>query len=113
LAPVAAVIAISVLQIGHHYFDNFRFDSVAVEGTHKITNTTPAGSNQRQFTVEITAARLTALNGNYTEWNATCVHTQIEGNSTYLPAEDVFRLTGSSNGKTKYGSHLVSWTATI
>src|SRR5215213_7463285 len=30
-------------------FENFKFDSISVQGTHKVTNTTNAGSNQRQF----------------------------------------------------------------
>jgi hypothetical protein len=94
-------------------FENFRFDSISVEGTHKSSNTRAAGSNQRQFTVQITNAKLTASNGNYTERSASRVHTQIEGNATLSPADDIFRLTGSSSGKTKNGGRLFSWSTAI
>lgn len=94
-------------------FDNFKIDSLVVEGTQKITNSTVPGSNQRQFTVEVTNAKLTRPDGNYEEWAATHVNTQIEGNGTPLPADDIFRITGNSYGKTRHGNLLVSWTSEI
>lgn len=94
-------------------FENYKIDSIAVEGTHKLTNSTTSGSNQRQFTINVTDAKLTRPNGNYEEWSATRVHTQIEGNGTIPPVDDVFRITGNSRGKTKRGSVLVSWASEI
>jgi len=94
-------------------FDNFKIDSISVSGTHKITNTTAPGANQRQFKIEVTDAKLTKTSGNYEEWNATRINTQIEGNGTIPPADDIFRITGNSTGKTKRGNLLVSWTSEI
>lgn len=94
-------------------FDNFKIDSVAVEGTHRITNTTAAGANQRQFKIEVSNGKLTRPNGDYQERNATQVHTQIEGNATVSPADDIFRITGNSNGKVKRGPRVVSWKSEV
>jgi hypothetical protein len=94
-------------------FDNYKIDSITVTGTHKISNTTAAGANQRQFKIEVTDAKLSKTSGNYEEWNATRIQTQIEGNGTVLPADDIFRITGNSSGKTKKGDLLVSWTSEI
>lgn len=96
-------------------FDGFYFDSTKVEGTHKITNT---GSNattpiSRQFTVDVTAGKLTKPNGNFIEWNSHKVITQIEGLGTNIPLDDIFRIEGSSNGKVKRGNLLVRWESNI
>lgn len=94
-------------------FDHYRIDSITVEGTHTITNTTAPGATQRQFKTEISNAKLSRVNGDYQEWNATRLTTQIEGNGTLYPTDDIFRITGSSTGKTKRGNLLVSWTSEI
>lgn len=96
-------------------FDNFKIDSVKVEGTHKITNTTGStpGSNLRQFKVEVKNAKLTKPNGNFTEWNAVRVHTQIEGNGSAAPADDVFRIEGTAHGVVKRNALIVRWNTTI
>ena len=94
-------------------FENFKIDSLSIEGTQVITNTTVSGANQRQFTSEVKNAKITRQNGNYEEWNATRTITQIEGNGTQLPLDDIFRVTGSSDGKTRRGNLLVSWTSEI
>jgi hypothetical protein len=96
-------------------FDNFKVDSVSVEGTHKITNTTAStsGSNQRQFKIDITAAKLTRPNGDYTEWTATRTQTQIEGNGTLLPTDDVLSVQGISHGRVKRASLIVLWNSEI
>lgn len=92
-------------------FDNFKFDSVTVQGTHKITNTTASGSTQRQFKVEVTSAKLTKPNGNYTEWTAVRTITQTEGNGTISALDDVFRISGTSSGTAKRELRQVSWTS--
>ena len=75
-------------------FDGFKFDSISVQGTHKITNTTASGSNQRQFTIDVTDAKLSKPNGNYSLWTGSRVITQIEGNGTPLyPLDDIFKVT--------------------
>jgi len=89
-------------------FEGFYVDSIKVEGTHKITNT--GTSNSRQFTVDISNARLSKPSGNYTEWNSHKVITQIEGlGTTAYPKDDIFNIEGSAHGKVKKDALLVAW----
>ncbi|HWI92454.1 MAG TPA: hypothetical protein VNT20_14340 [Flavisolibacter sp.] len=95
-------------------FDGFKFDSISVQGTHKITNTTASGSNQRQFTIDVTDAKLSKPNGNYSLWTGSRVITQIEGNGTPLyPLDDIFKVTGSSHGQIKHGDLVYTWRSEI
>lgn len=95
-------------------FDGFKFDSISVQGTHKITNTTAAGSNQRQFTIDITDAKLTKPNGDYSLWTSNRVITQLEGNGTpFYPLDDIFKVTGSSHGQVKHENLVYAWRSEI
>lgn len=95
-------------------FENFKFDSISVQGTHKITNSTTAGSNQRQFTIDVTDAKLSKPNGDYSLWTSHRVITQIEGNGTpFLPQDDIFKVTGSAHGKVKHGDLIYAWRSEI
>jgi hypothetical protein len=95
-------------------FDGFKFDSISVQGTHKITNTTASGSNQRQFTIDVTDAKLTKPNGNYSMWTSTRVITQTEGNGTPLyPLDDIFKVSGSAHGQVKHGDLIYAWKSEI
>ena len=96
-------------------FDGFKFDNIKVEGTHKITNTTnnTAGSNLRQFTVDVTDARLTKPNGDYSMWSSHRVITQIEGNGSVLPHDDIFKITGSARGRVKHENVIYAWQSEI
>jgi len=96
-------------------FDNFKIDSVLVEGTHKITNTTnlTTGSNQRQFKIEVTNAKLTHPNGDYSEWATTRTQTQIEGNGTAAPADDILSVQGTAHGRVKHATLIVIWNSEI
>lgn len=95
-------------------FDGFKIDDISVQGTHVITNTTAPGSNQRQFTIEVTDAKLSKANGNYSQWNSKRIVTQVEGNGTpEFPADDIFTITGHSNGKVKHENHLYAWQSEI
>lgn len=96
-------------------FENFKLDSTKVEGTYKIANTTnnTAGNNFKQLTITVTDAKLTKPNGNYVMWNSHRVITQIEGNGTAMPVDDVFKITGSGRGKVKRGNALHAWQSEI
>jgi hypothetical protein len=97
-------------------FDGFYIDSIKVEGTYKITNTSSLVTTQlsRQFTVDIIDGKLYKPNGNYTEWNSHKVITQIEGLLTPdYPRDDIFKIEGSAHGKVKKGSLLVAWESAI
>jgi hypothetical protein len=93
-------------------FDGFYIDSIKVEGTHRITNTST--SNVRQFTVDVIAAKLSKPNGNYTEWASHKTITQIEGLGTPdWPRDDIFKIEGSAHGRAKRGDLLVVWESSI
>lgn len=96
-------------------FENFKIDSISVEGTHKITNTTnnTPGANQRQFRIEVIDGKLTKPNGNCVQWNAVRSHTQIEGNGSVTPLDDIFQVRGTATGTVKRGNLIVRWNAEI
>lgn len=95
-------------------FDGYRINDLTIRGTHEVANTTAAGSNQRQFTVTISNARVGHPNGDYSEWNSLRVITQVEGNGTPdLAIDDVFTITGNGNGKVKHGNDLFAWRSEI
>jgi hypothetical protein len=97
-------------------FDEFYIDDIKVEGTHKITNTSSPNTvpPHRQFTVEVIAAKLSKSNGNYTEWDSHKTITQTDGlNTPVMPLDDVFKIEGSSTGRTRRGNLLVGWQSTI
>lgn len=97
-------------------FDGYYVDSVHVEGTHKITNTSSTVNTQpivRQYTVDVTDAKLSRPNGDYTRWNSHKVITQVEGITSTTPLDDIFKVEGSANGQVKRGTLLVGWQSTI
>lgn len=95
-------------------FEGFKIDSISVQGVHKVTNTTAVGGNQRQFTIDVTDAKLTRPSGNYNMWNSHRVITQTEGNGTpNFPVDDIFKVTGSGHGRVKRGDVIVAWQSEI
>lgn len=93
-------------------FEGFRIDSIAVQGTHTITNTT--SGNERQFTVDVTDAKLSKPSGAYSQWTSHRVTTQIEGNITPdLSLDDVFSIAGSAYGKVNNGTEVFAWHSEI
>lgn len=94
-------------------FEGFRIDSVQVQGTHKIMNTTTPGSNHAQYTVDVTDAKLTKPNGDYTMWGSHRVITQIEGNGTVMPVDDIFSIEGTAHGRVKHGNSIFAWISEI
>jgi hypothetical protein len=93
-------------------FDGFYIDSIKVEGIHKIANTSSSNTT-RQYTVDVTDAKLTRPSGNYVQWRNHKVITQIEGLATVSPLDDIFRIEGSASGKVKRGALLVAWESNI
>jgi len=93
-------------------FDGFYIDSVKVEGTETIANTTSAGN--RQFTIDIVNARLSKANGNYTAWNNHKVITQTDGlNTPDFALDDAFTIEGNASGQLKKGDLLATWQSDI
>jgi hypothetical protein len=100
-------------------FENYKVDSIKVEGTHTITNKSIVGGSQTNlltliWKVEVDGARLSKPNGNYTEWNSSKTITQIEGmNTSLIPLDDIYKIEGQANGKVKRNDLLVAWKAEI
>jgi hypothetical protein len=97
-------------------FENYKVDSIQVQGTHIITNQSIPPTNTNCLThiwkVVVEGGKLTKTNGNYTEWNSTKTITQIEGMCTpFVPLDDIYKIAGSANGKVKRGNLLVAWRA--
>ena len=94
-------------------FDSFTIDSISVQGTYTVTNTTVGGS-QRQFAIDITDAKLTKPGGNYSQWTSQRAISQVEGNGTPdLAIDDAFTISGFSHGKVQSGSDLFAWHSEI
>ncbi len=94
-------------------FDGFYVDTIKVEGTHKIENTSSSNTT-RQFTVDVTNAKLTKPSGNFVEWNNHKVITQLEGLATpFVPLDDVFKIEGSANGRVQRGRLIAAWESNI
>jgi hypothetical protein len=94
-------------------FDGFYFDGIKVEGTHKITNVAETNALAKKWKVEVVGAKLTAPNGDFTEWNRTNVITQIENLSPTNVRDIVMKIEGYGSGHTKRNGIIVSWAAEI
>jgi len=98
-------------------FDGFYFDSIKVEGTHKITNiSNPLNTNPviRKFEIKVENGKLTVPNGNYVNWNSIKIITQFEGGGTIIdPRDDAIKVEGNAYGTAKKGNLLVAWQSTI
>jgi hypothetical protein len=93
-------------------FDGFYFDSIKVEGTMRIKNTTELAVGPR-YQINVTNGKLTKPNGNFISWNSEKVRTQLEGVLTPAPIDDAFKITGAARGQVKRDTTLVGWNATI
>lgn len=95
-------------------FEGFKIDSISVAGTHTVTNSSAVGSNQRQFTIDISDAKLSKSSGAYSQWTSHRIITQVEGNSTPdLAIDDSFSITGAAHGKVKRDNELYAWQSEI
>lgn len=98
-------------------FENFFIDSIRVQGTHKLTNTSSPVITQpltRSFKVQVIDAKLTKHNGNFIEWNSTKTVSQLEGLLTPdMPRDDAFKLEGNSRGRALRGNLLVVWESSV
>ena len=93
-------------------FDGFYIDSIKVEGTETISNTSAA--DNRQFTIDVSGAKLSKPNGNYTAWNNHKVITQTDGlNTPDFALDDVFTIEGNSSGQLKKQDLLATWQSEI
>ena len=91
-------------------FDGYYVNNTKVEGEHKIEN--QSTSNIWAYAVTVTNAKLSKPNGNFIQWNSSKVITQTEGLGTVLfPRDDVFSVSGETNGAVKRDSVYYQWSA--
>ncbi len=96
-------------------FDGFYVDSIKVEGTHKITNTSEPPTVLRRYKIQVINGKLTKPSGNFVEWNSTRTVLQVEGLLTpEFPRDDVFKIfDGNARGRVRRGNIIVIWESTI
>jgi hypothetical protein len=96
-------------------FDNYWVDSIHVEGTHTITNTSTSTTTAQIYAVDVNS-KLSRPNGNYNEWQCHYVMTQTDAIGYPIQAilSYAFKIyPGSATGKTKRNDVLTSWKADI
>jgi hypothetical protein len=96
-------------------FENYWIDSIHVEGTHTITNTSTSTTTAQIYAIDVNS-KLSKLNGDYNEWQCHYVMTQTEaiGYPIQYVQQYVFRISpGSATGKTRRNNVLTSWRADI
>jgi hypothetical protein len=93
-------------------FVDYYVDSAKIQGTHTLTNqSTSAGES---FNVKVQNGKITVPSGNYIAWNKNKTWTKIGGSSTPLIlADDVFSITGVTNGTVSYNGNTVQWSTEI
>jgi hypothetical protein len=95
-------------------FENFYVDSVHVEGTHKVSNTSEPPNILRRYKVQVIDGKMTKPSGNFIEWNSTRSIMQIEGVATADPRDDVYKIyDGTASGRVRRGNLIVRWESTI
>lgn len=78
--------------------DNYFVNDYKVEGTMTITNNGVSGSN-KNFTITLANGIITTPENDAISWNTTRTYDQQAGGSTNLdPLDDVYHITGSSDG---------------
>lgn len=92
-------------------FDNYYFDTLKVEGTQVIANT--SANDHRNFTLTVNEGKLIAPSGSYITWNRSRTWEQTEGNGTESPLDDRFSITGNADGKYVTSNSTSSWTEDI
>ena len=89
-------------------FENYKMNDISISGKHEITNTSTA--TVFQYNVVVENGRLSKPNGNYIEWNSNKTISQVSGLGTpFIPLDDIYQVTGMSNGKTKRADVVVAW----
>ena len=93
-------------------FDGYSLDNVKVEGTHKLTNT--GTTDKKSYTTQVITAKLSQANGNYVLWNSEKTVAQVEGGATPLIGlDDVYSITGQSNGSVQIDGKYFQWSTAI
>ena len=86
-------------------FEDFYIDSVKIEGTRKITNTTTDSTSAPQFRVEVIDGKLSWPDGTFATRNSNHTRTWTRAEN---PAQDESRVEGSAEGLTRKGEEYTS-----
>jgi hypothetical protein len=91
-------------------FDGYSVNDIKVEGTHRVENKSLPGAFT--FETKVINGKLTAVNGDFVNWNRTRTIAQVEGWATPLnPADDAFSIVGSGSGTVQKGNKTATWTS--
>ena len=96
-------------------FIDFSIDSISLRGTFTVRNTTDTTTNVRvpKWLVNVIGGRLGFPNGNVTEWSSEKLIQHVEGFTTAIPIDDIFKITGSAHGTSIRGGQTTSWNSEI
>ncbi len=78
-------------------FLNYRFEDYEVEGSVSVINRSPV-NGARSFSYFLQRGNILAEDETFVSFNASEVWTQTEGQNTTAVADDVFEVSGTSNG---------------
>lgn len=92
-------------------FDGYYINDTKVEGTHTITNSSTL--TVKSFTIDVTNAKLTHTDGSFIQWNSSATISQTDGSLTPIPVDDVFNLSGHTNGIVQKDNKLFEWSTAI
>lgn len=84
-------------------FENFFIDDVQITGTRTLTNSGLNSDNKPTLSVEITDFTLTFPNGDQAVKNVSRSHTFQQGFLTPNRLDDIWTITGTTNGVTRDG----------
>ncbi len=84
-------------------FVDFSIDDAQIEGTKTLTNLGYDANNNVTFNRTVTGGQITFPNGDVATWEADHTMTQVAGGNTPPHYDDIFEITGGSNGVTRNG----------
>ncbi len=85
-------------------FVDFFIDNAQIEGTRTILNEGFDADGNVTFSRTVTGGKITFPNGDVATWEASHLLTQTEGGNTITFFDNVFEITGSSNGVNRNGN---------
>ncbi len=85
-------------------FVDFFIDDAQIEGTRTILNEGFDDDGNVTFSRTVTGGKVTFPNGDVATWEADHLLTQTEGGNTITFFDNVFEITGSSNGVNRNGN---------
>ena len=89
----------------NYYVDGTRFDY-----NKTVTNNGKNAAGNLTFSIHVSLAKITYSDGKTINWTSDRTREWIEGQNTLTPLDDVYSITGSTEGTARNGNHF---TATI